>query len=75
MNNNDIRKLYKKDTGENANAAIIDDIELSEDLTIGELSGYITVDINVGMDDIPYICWLEEQYLKIINNDQTTTKI
>ena len=63
MTNQDLRAKYKKDTGIYADASGIDYIDLDNRLTIEELSQSVEVKVEIELEDIPYLIWLEEQLI------------
>ncbi len=65
MTNFDLRLSYKKDTGNSADANIIKEIVLDESTTISELVEFMDIEIDIEMDEIPYVLWLEEQLIKL----------
>ncbi len=67
MTEQDLRLSYKRDTGNNVDIDRTEKVELEDNLTIYELRYPIDIEIEIYMDSIPYVVWLEEQLLINLN--------
>lgn len=67
MTNSDLRMLYKRDTGNNADIHVKAEIQISDQMTLEEMTETFEEDVYIYVDDIPYVEWLEEELLKFKN--------
>jgi len=63
MTENDLRIMYKRDTGNNAIPSLPVVIEPEEWVDLEDVEA-LEIDIPFDIEDVPYISWLEEKLIK-----------